>query len=162
MGQLPGSADGHRHIGVAVQRVRSLLRGTTRDLLIGIGLAAAVLLIVWPRASGISGTISESICNPGATTMNCPSRPAAAHVRITDCYLGVLTSSNPRDNMTWDTQSDTKGRYHIDLEPGTYCVAASVGSGAFATSANQMSVLVRAGQVTTVDLTLGIPVGIGL
>jgi hypothetical protein len=147
---------------VAVQRVRRLLRGTTRDLLIGIGLAAVVLLIVWPRASGISGTISESICNPGAKTMNCPLRPAVAQIRITDCYLGVLTSSNPRDNMTWDTRTDTKGRYHVALEPGTYCIVASEGSSAFPLTASQTSVTVRAGQVTTVDLTLGIPVGIGL
>jgi hypothetical protein len=160
IGQLPGSADGHRHIGVAIQRARTLLRGTTRDLLIGIGLAAVVLLIVWPRASGISGTISESICNPGGT-MNCPSRPAVAQIRITDCYLGVLTSSNPRDNMTWDTRSDTKGRYHVDLEPGTYCIVASNEGGAFPIS-SQTSVTVRAGHVTTVDLTMGIPVGIGL
>jgi hypothetical protein len=133
--------------------------------MIGIGLAAAVLLIalaVWPRPSGISGTVSEYVCDPKAKTLSCASRPAVARVRITDCYSGLLTSRNPRDNMTWDTRSDTNGRYHIDLEPGTYCVAASVGSGAFATSANQMSVLVRAGQVTTVDLTLGFPVGIGL
>jgi len=165
-GQLLGSAKGHRRIGVAVQRVRRLLRGTTRDLLVGIGLAAAVLLIalaVWPRASGVSGTISESICNPPATTMNCPPRPAAARVRTTDCYVGVLTSSKPRDNMTWDTRTDTNGRYHVDLEPGTYCIVASKeGSDPFPTTASQMSVTVRAGQVTTVDLTLGFPVGIGL
>lgn len=92
----------------------------TRDLIIGIGLAAAVLLIalaVWPRPSGISGTV----------------------------------------------RSDTKGRYHVDLEPGTYCVVASKeGSGAFPTTANRGYVAVRAGQVTTVDLTLGIPMGICL
>jgi hypothetical protein len=64
--------------------------------------------------------------------------------------------------MTWDTRSDTKGRYHIDLEPGTYCVVAFKESGAFPNFANQMYVLVRAGQVTTVDLTLGIPMGICL
>ncbi len=145
--------------------MRRLLRGTTRDLVIGIGLAAAVLLIalaMWPRPPGISGTISEYGCDPKAKTLSCSPRPAVARVHITDCYSGLLTSSNPRDNMTWDTRSDTNGRYHIDLEPGTYCVAASVVSGAFATSANQLSVLVRAGQVTTVDLTLGIPMGICL
>ena len=148
---------------MAIQRARTLLRGTTRDLLIGFGLAAVVLLIVWPRASGISGTISESICNPGAKTVNCPLRPAVAQIRITDCYLGVLTSSNPRDNMTWDTRTDIKGRYHVALEPGTYCIVASKeGSDPFPTTASQTSVTVRAGQLTTVDLTLGIPVGIGL
>jgi Carboxypeptidase regulatory-like domain len=94
--------------------------------------------------------------------MNCPSRPAVAQIRITDCYLGVLTSSNPRDNMTWDTRTDTKGRYHVDLEPGTYCIVASNEGGAFPISASQTSVTVRAGQVTTVNLTMGIPVGIGL
>jgi hypothetical protein len=148
---------------MAVQRVRSLLRGTTRDLLIGIGLAALVLLIVWPRASGISGTIFDSTCNPGAKMLSCAPRPVVARVRITDCYVGLLTSSNPRDNMSWDTRSDTKGRYHVDLEPGTYCIVASQeGSEPFPTTASQMSVTVRAGQVTTVDLTLGFPTGIGL
>ncbi len=85
-----------------------------------------------------------------------------ARVRITDCYTGLLTSSNPRDNMSWDLRSDTKGRYHVDLEPGTYCIVASNEEGAFPISASQTSVTVRAGQVTTVDLTMGIPVGIGL
>ena len=65
--------------------------------------------------------------------------------------------------MTWDTRTDTNGRYHVDLEPGTYCIVASKeGSDPFPTTASQMSVTVRAGQVTTVDLTLGFPVGIGL
>ena len=65
--------------------------------------------------------------------------------------------------MSWDTRSDTKGRYHVDLEPGTYCVVASRGGPAdFPTTADKMSVTVRAGQVTTVDLALGIPRGIGL
>jgi Carboxypeptidase regulatory-like domain len=65
--------------------------------------------------------------------------------------------------MTWDTRTDTEGRYHVALEPGTYCIVASEeGSSAFPLTASQTSVTVRAGQVTTVDLTLGIPVGIGL
>jgi hypothetical protein len=65
--------------------------------------------------------------------------------------------------MSWDTRSDTKGRYHVDLEPGTYCIVATKeGSGTFPITASQTSVTVRAGQVTTVDLTLGFPMGIGL
>jgi hypothetical protein len=138
-----------------------LLQGTTRDVVIGIGLAAAVLLIalaIWSRPSGISGTISDSICDPGAKTTSCATRPAAAQVRITDCYIGVLTSSNPRDNMTWDARTDSKGQYHVDLEPGTYCVVAFK-DGPFQTTASQMNVSVRANQMTTVDLTLGFPVG---
>ena len=134
---------------------------------IGIGLAAAVLVIalaLLPRPSGISGTISASACDPTAgTSGSCAPRPVAAPVRITDCYSGILTSKNPRDNATWETRSDAHGRYHIDLEPGTYCVfAVKESTDPFPPTASQMYVTVRPGEVTKVDLVLGYPMGIGL
>ena len=134
---------------------------------IGIGLAAAVLviaLVFWPRPSGISGTISASACDPRAgTSRSCAPRPVAAPVRITDCYSGILTSKNPLDNATWETRSDVHGRYHIDLAPGIYCVfAVKESTDPFPPTASRMSVTVRAGQVTEVDLLLGFPTGIGL
>jgi hypothetical protein len=134
---------------------------------IGIGLAAAVLviaLVLWPRPSGISGTISASVCNPGSgTSGSCAPRPATARVRITDCYSGILTSKNPLDNATWETRSDVHGGYHIDLAPGTYCVfAVKESTDQFPPTASQMSVTVRAGAVTEVDLLLGVPMGIGI
>ena len=58
---------------MAIQRLRTVLRGTTKELIIGIGLGAAVLLMalaVWPRPSGISGTVSEYVCDPKAKTLS--------------------------------------------------------------------------------------------
>jgi hypothetical protein len=118
-------------------------------------------LTVWPRPSGITGTVSQYVCNPGPV-LNCAPRPVAAQVRITDCYAGLLTSKNPLDNAIWETRSDAHGRYRIDLAPGAYCVfAVSDGPSVFPASANQ-SVTVRAGQVTEADLVLGVPYGICL
>ena len=152
---------------MAVQSIRKLLSANGREVAIGIGLAAAVLVIalaLWPRPSGISGTISASACDPTAgTSGSCAPRPVAAPVRITDCYSGILTSKNPRDNATWETRSDAHGRYHIDLEPGTYCVfAVKESTDPFPPTASRMDVAVRAGEVTKVDLVLGYPMGIGL
>src|SRR6202011_5140614 len=76
---------------------------------------------------------------------------------------GILTSKNPRDNATWEARSDAHGRYHIDLEPGMYCVfAVKESTDPFPPTASRMDVAVRAGEVTKVDLVLGYPMGIGL
>jgi hypothetical protein len=131
---------------------------------IGIGLAAAVLLIglaVWPRPSGISGTVSQWVCKPGPV-LNCGPRPVVAQVRVTDCYSGFLTSNNPLDNAIWETRSDSHGRYHIDLAPGAYCVFAfKDGTPDFPATANA-TVTVHGGDVAKVDLAIGVPYGICL
>jgi hypothetical protein len=130
---------------------------------IGIGLAAAVLLIALAviRPSGISGTVSQYACKPGPV-LNCGFHLVVAQVRITNCYAGPLTSKNPLDNSIWETRSDSQGRYHVDLAPGTYCVSAfRYGSGAFPSTANQ-TVTVRQRQVTEADFVLGSPMGICL
>jgi hypothetical protein len=85
-----------------------------------------------------------------------------AQLRITDCYAGFLTSKNPLDNAIWETRSDANGRYHIDLAPGAYCVFAfSDGPSVFPATANA-SVTVHSGEVTKVDVVLGVPYGICL
>jgi hypothetical protein len=57
----------------------------------------------------------------------------------------------------WQKVADAEGHYYVDLAPGVYCVFAWSGYG----SADKLSVLVQAGQVSKVDLTLaasGMPV----